>query len=113
MKCCDMTAGMLREPVTFQELVITDIGGGANERSFVDRTPGTKGKFEPLSGGERLYAQRLDAETRNRLTIRYRADITESDRVKVRDRYYNIRHLQNVEFLNRWLVIDLDGGVAL
>lgn len=102
---------MLREPVEFQELKTVDIGGGATERQFVAKFT-TRGHMKPLSGGERLYAERLDAQTRNRLVIRYREDVTESDRVIIRGRAYNITFLNNVEFRNRWLEIDLDGGVA-
>lgn len=111
MKCCDIKPAMLREPVEVQEIVTTDIGGGATERSFVTKF-GTRGFFKPLSGGERLYADRLDAQTRNRLVIRYRPDVTESDRVIIRGRAYQIRFVENMEFRDRWLKLDLDGGVA-
>jgi len=110
-KCCDITPGQLRESVTVEEQVKTDIGGGATEITWQTKFT-TRGKFVPLSGGERLYAERLDAQTRNRLTIRYRADLLESDRVIVRGRAYQVRFINNIEFRNRWLEIDLDGGVA-
>lgn len=109
--CCDYYAGMLREPVEIQELRTVDIGGGAVERTFLTKHT-ARGYMKPLSGGERLYAERLDAQTRNRLVIRYQAGITESDRVVIRGRAYQIRFISNVEFRNRWLEIDLDGGVA-
>ena len=102
---------MLREPVEFQELKVTPIGGGANEREFFPKLS-TRGYMKPLSGGERLYAERLDAQTRNRLVVRYNPNITASDRVIIRDKAYQIRFISNVEFSNKWLEIDLDGGVA-
>lgn len=111
VKCCDMTPAMLREPVELQSQTTVDLGGGATKIDYVAYA-NTRGHMKPLSGNEQLYAQRLDAQTRNRLTIRYRSDITESDRVVVRGRSYNIRYMQNPEFRNRWLVLDLDGGVA-
>lgn len=111
MKCCDYTPGMLREPVTFQKQVLTSIGGGATQLSYVDDFT-ARGFMKPLSGREVLYAERLDAQTRNRLTIRYTAKLTESHRAIIRGRAYNIRYLNNVEFRDRWLEIDLDGGVA-
>jgi SPP1 family predicted phage head-tail adaptor len=110
-KCCQYNAGQLREPVEFQEMQTVDIGGGATERQFVTKFT-TRGYMKPMSGSERLYAERLDAQTRNRLVIRYRADVTESDRVIIRGRAYQVRFISNVEFRNRWLEIDLDGGVA-
>ena len=111
MKCCNIKAGMLREPVEFQSQVKTDIGGGATTITYVKRVD-LRGHFKPMSGSERLYAERLDATTRNRLVIRYRSDLTESDRVIIRGRAYQIRSIINIEFRNKFLEIDLDGGVA-
>ena len=110
-KCCDYTSGMLREPVTFEQQVNADIGGGATQTSYIDRCS-VRAHMKPLSGSERLYASRLDATTKNRIVIRYRSDILESDRVLIRSRYYQIRFINNVEFRDKWLEIDLDGGVA-
>jgi SPP1 family predicted phage head-tail adaptor len=111
VKCCNIKAGMLREPVEFQSQVITSVGGGASTITYTNRA-NVRGAFKPMSGSERLYAERLDATTRNRLVIRYRSDLTESDRVIIRGRAYQIRSIINTEFRNRWLEIDLDGGVA-
>jgi len=111
VKCCNIKAGMLREPVEFQSQVKTDIGGGATTITYVKRVS-LRGHFKPMSGSERLYAERLDATTRNRLVIRYRSDLTESDRVIIRGRAYQIRSIINTEFRNKFLEIDLDGGVA-
>jgi SPP1 family predicted phage head-tail adaptor len=111
VKCCNIKAGMLREPVEFQSQVKTDIGGGATTITYIKRVS-LRGHFKPMSGSERLYAERLDATTRNRLVIRYRSDLTESDRVIIRGRAYQIRSIINTEFRNKFLEIDLDGGVA-
>jgi SPP1 family predicted phage head-tail adaptor len=102
---------MLREPIEIQSQVRTDIGGGATDITYTNRAD-VRGHFKPMSGNERLYAERLDATTRNRLVIRYRTDLTESDRVIVRSRAYQIRFINNLEFRNKFLEIDLDGGVA-
>lgn len=110
-KCCDYKAGMLREPVEIQSQTTVDIGGGATTLSYTNKA-NVRGHFKPMSGNERLYAERLDATTRNRLVIRYRSDLTDSDRVIIRDRAYQIRFIENVEFRDRWLILDLDGGVA-
>lgn len=110
-KCCDYTAGMLRETVTLKSQTKTSIGGGATEIAYTTYAT-VRGMLKALSGGERLYASRLDATTRNRLVIRYRSDVTESDQVVVRGKAYQIRFIDNVEFRDKWLVLDLDGGVA-
>lgn len=111
MKCCDITAGMLRHPVEIQRQVTTAIGGGATALSYTTRA-NVRGYFKGLSGTERLYADRLDATTRARLIIRYRSDVVESDRVVIAGRTYQIRYINNIELRDRWLEIDLDGGVA-
>lgn len=110
-KCCDYKAGMLREPVRIQEQSRASIGGGASTVTYSTKVI-TRGHVKALSGGERLYAERLDAHTRLRLVIRYRSGITESDRVLIRDKAHQIRFINNVEFRDKWLEIDLDGGVA-
>ena len=102
---------MLRTPVEIQRQETVSIGGGATEISYVTYAT-TMGHMKPLSGNERLYAERLDAQTRNRLLIRYREGLVESDRVVIRGRAYNIRALINLEFRDRWWEIHLDGGVA-
>ena len=38
--------------------------------------------------------------------------LSESDRVTIRNKVHNIRFLDNIEFANKWLQIDVDGGVA-
>mgnify|MGYP006433569677 CR=1 FL=1 len=111
MKCCDMKAGDLREPVEIQKQVKVDIGGGATSITWQKRLS-TKGKMVPISGRERIHADRLDAVTKNRLIIRYTPEVVEADRAVIRGRAYQIRYINNLEFKNRWLEIDLDGGEA-
>jgi SPP1 family predicted phage head-tail adaptor len=111
VKCCDIKLGMLRTPVEIQRQQTVDLGGGATEITY-SAIHTTMGYMKPISGNERLYAERVDAQTKNRLVIRYRADLTESDRLVMRGRAYNIRALINLEFRDRWWEIHLDGGVA-
>ncbi len=110
-KCCQYMPGMLREPIEVQEQVETSIGGGATDITWQTKFT-TQAHMKPLSGNERLYAERLDATTRNRLVMRYRPDLVESDRVVIRGRQFQIRFINNVEYRNRWLEVDLDGGQA-
>lgn len=111
MKCCDITPGMLRHSVELQSQTNTPNGSGGFTKSWSTYATVRAG-MKATSGWERSAADRLDAQTKNKLTIRYRADIKESDRVLFRGRAYNIRFIDNVEFRDRWMVIDLDGGVA-
>jgi len=112
-KCAKYDARMLREPVTFQRKTRTANGrGGFTETWATLADAADRGVLKALSGSERLMADRVDATTRNRLVVRYFSGLREEDRVVIRDRTYNIRFVNNVEFRDRWLEIDLDGGVA-
>jgi SPP1 family predicted phage head-tail adaptor len=102
---------MLREPADIQTQTTTSIGGGATSLAYTTRTT-VRGKMLPLSGNQVMYADRKDARTRNRFLMRYRSDLTDSDRLVIRGRAYNITYIDNVEFLNRWHVVSIDGGVA-
>ena len=114
MKCCDYTAGMLQEPVTFQRLTLTTdgIGGSTKAWASVAGAP-ARAHVRPVSGNERLAAARIDAEVSLRVTVRYFAGLRESDSVLIRGRRHNITFINNVEFQNRWLELTVSAGVAV
>jgi dynactin complex subunit len=45
--------------------------------------------------------------------VRYTTALRESDRVQIRNKLHNIRFIDNIEFANKWLQVDIDGGVAV
>lgn len=111
MKCCDMNAGMLREPVTFQRLVLVSDGAGGQTHTWsnIPGTP-TRAHVRVASGNERFAHDRVEATVRLKLTTRYSRLLTEADRVLIRGREHNIKLLNNLEFRNQWLEIGVDGG---
>jgi SPP1 family predicted phage head-tail adaptor len=111
-KCCDFTSGMLRHSVELQSKTRMPNGSGGFTDSWSAYAT-VKGQMKPVSGSERFHAERLDATTKNRLILRYRSDIEEHHRVKFDGRLYQIRFIENVEYRNKWLVLDLDGGVPV
>jgi head-tail adaptor len=113
MKCCQYTAGMLREPVTFQRKSRVRNGTGGFDETLAT-IPGapTRASVKALSGGERWASDRVEATTRWRLVTRYFDGLTEEDIALVRGRKHNIRFINNVELRDRWLEIEVDGGVA-
>lgn len=113
IKCADMHAGMLHEPVTFQRRTLTSDGAGGQteEWAAISGAP-TRASVKPVGGSERYASDRTEAIVRLRLITRYSTLIREGDRVKIRDKVHNIRFLDNVEFADKWLQIDVDGGVA-
>lgn len=113
MKCCDYNAGMLRTACQFQRKSrVSDGAGGWSDQWGNLAGAATRCAFKAMSGSERFMSQRAEATSRNRITVRYFADLRESDRVMINGQAYGITFVNNVELRNRWMVIDLDGGVA-
>lgn len=111
MKCCEIVPGSLRHTITIERLArTTDNAGGWTDSWATLHT--VKAAIKNVSGSERLHSMRLDAEVTMKATIRYLSDLKEADRVVFRGKRYQIRHIDNVEFRDRWLILSLDGGVA-
>jgi SPP1 family predicted phage head-tail adaptor len=114
MKCCDMKAGMLKEPVEFQRLTRTSDGAGGFTEAWaaISSTP-TRGHVKSMSGGERWHSDRVEASATHRVVVRYDADLTTVDRVVMRGLAYNIRFIDNMEMADKWLYITAEVGVAV
>jgi head-tail adaptor len=113
-KCSDYTAGMLREAVSFERLLITaDGAGGTNSgrREIVLLSP-TRAHVKSVSGREVMRTDRVDAETRLKVVVRYFEGLLESDSIVFRTRRHTITWINNVEFADKWLEISVDGGAA-
>jgi SPP1 family predicted phage head-tail adaptor len=111
IKCCDITPGALRHRINVQRqtYVADNAGGGVNTwgdyasiRAFI----------KPISGNERLYSMRLEANVTHRIFIRYRADLTTNDRINFNGRLMQIRALINLEEMNKFIEIYAEEGVA-
>ena len=113
-KCCDINAGMLRTPVTFQRKTRTPNGsGGFTDMWSTLSNSATRAHVKGLSGFERLQADRVNAETKERLVCRYFAGLRPDDRVVIEGRAHNITYINDVERRKKWLEIDASGGVAV
>jgi SPP1 family predicted phage head-tail adaptor len=111
MKCCDITAGTLRHRIKIQRQTYTPdgLGGGANTWSDYAEI---RAFIKPKSGNEKLYSMRLESEVTHRIFIRYRDDLTTTDRINFNGRLMQIRALINIEEANRFIEIYADEGVA-
>lgn len=113
MKCCDYNAGMLKEPLTFQRVTrASDSAGGFTEAWAKIVGSPERGHVRSASGGERFGADRVEGTARLRVTVRYTDKISERDAVLIRGVRHNIRFINNVEFADKWLEIDVERGVA-
>jgi len=112
-KCCDITAGMLRTPVTFQRKTRTSDGAGGFTEAWAAITGApTRAQVKAKSGSERWLSERTEASAQFTVTVRYFAGLLESDRIVSAGKAHNVRFINNVEQRNRWLVIDVTAGVA-
>ena len=113
-KCCgDYNAGMLREPVTFQRAAkASDGAGGYTETWGAIAGAPTLAHAKYLSGNERWASQRVEATAKIRIAVRWFDGLLASDAVVIRSRRCNIRFINNVEFADKWLEIELGEGVA-
>ena len=113
MKCCDINAGKLSEPITVQRATLTTDGAGGQTQSWATLSGSpTKAWIMPLSGSEQYRFDRMEANVKLKLVVRYTSSIQEKDRIVIRSRNYNVRFLNNIEFADKWLEIYVDGGVA-
>jgi SPP1 family predicted phage head-tail adaptor len=111
VKCCDLSAGKLREPLTIQRKATVSDGMGGFTTSWVTLAT-IRGDVRPLSGREALQAMQLQASVTHRVYIRYRADLKPADRLMMRGQPIQIRAILNVEMRDRWLELSCDAGVA-
>lgn len=111
MKCCDLHAGALREPITIQRKVSVSDGMGGQAISWTDLAT-VRAHVKPLSGREALQAMQLQASITHRIYMRYRADLLPSDRLVMRGQPLQIRAILNMEMRNQWLEVSADSGVA-
>lgn len=114
MKCCDYSLGKMREPVEFQRATRTsdNYGGASDSWAQITNSP-EWAEVKAVSGGERFASDRVEATVRFRVVVPYFSGLKESDKIVFRSRSHNIRFINNVELRDMWLVIDVDGGVAI
>lgn len=111
MKCCDITPGSLRNRIKIQRESFTPDGLGGGTNAWADYAE-IRAFIKPISGSERLYSMRLEANVTHRIFIRYRDDLTTKDRISYKGRLMQIRALINLEEANKFIEIYADEGVA-
>lgn len=112
MKCCDVNAGMLNTLISIERPTKTSDGAGGYTESWVRVRGSAKRAFvKSFSGREQWASERVEARTALRIVCRYTSNILQTDRVVIRNKRYDIVAINNVEFADMWLEIDLAGGV--
>lgn len=101
---------MLNRKVELWDLVVTKTATGST-RTF--ELVGTVWcKIESSSGVETIHTDKLKATATSKFTMRYRADISETAKLVYKGVDYQIRHINNVEEADKWLIIKGERGVV-
>lgn len=111
MKCCELTAGMLRHQIQIREQTDTPDGYGGQVKSWVTIHT-VNAKIDPVSGYERTRSMQLNAVVTHKIFVRYIAGIEASQQIVFNDRQFQIRFVKNIEERNRWLELTCEEGVA-
>lgn len=115
MVAADIEAGRLRHRLVLQQRSSQADGGGGQAGGpwAAPVTVATVwGSIEPLSGGERLRAMRLEGHLTHRVVIRYRAGVTSDMRIAFGARVFNIRAVVDIDERRRALELLCEEGVA-
>ena len=115
MNTATIDAGRLRHRLVLQRRNIQPDGGGgeAGDPWAAPLTVATVwGSIEPLRGGERLRALRLEAQVTHRIVIRFRAGVTSDMRIAFGARVFNIRAVLDIGERRRALELLCEEGVA-
>ena len=111
MKCCELSAGMLRTPVAIQAIVKTPDGAGGFAHTWVTLDT-VRAHVKPLSGSEAVRGMQIEDKVSHRIFMRYRADVKAKDRLLIEGEPYNIRAVLDLEMRKRWMEILAEKGVA-
>ena len=111
MKCCQIQSSHLNRKVELQELIKTPTNTGGFDQSWV-KVADIWAKIKNTSGSELLHADQLGAVAFSDFTIRYRTNINEIMRLVYRGVNYQIRHINNLEEADLWLIVKAERGVS-
>lgn len=104
-------AGKLDQRVTLAHKVRAKDGHAGSLVTFTDYAT-VWAEVRPLSGRERVQAQREEATANYVVTIRLREDVVEGDRISWSGRYLNVRFVAREGDRERFLKIEAELGAA-
>ena len=112
MKCCQIKSSDFNRKIKLQSLVNTPTDTGGFTSAWVD-VADIWAKIKNASGTELIHADQLGATAYSDFTIRYRSNITESMRIVYRGINYQVRHINNLEEADLWLIVKAERGFSL
>jgi SPP1 family predicted phage head-tail adaptor len=104
MKCCELKAGHLIHRIIIEQPVETPDGIGGSSVVWT-QVAEIRAKVKPVSGSERLWAKRKEADITHKIYTRYANWLTPDMRVNFNGRIMEIDAVINMEERNRWIEI--------
>ena len=111
MKCCDITPSKLNRKIALYRLDITSTPTGGFTESWV-KVADVWSAIKNMSGTELVRADQLGATAYSDFTIRYRSDINETMKIVYRGTDYQVRHINNIEEADRFMIVKGERGVS-
>ena len=115
MKCCDMTAGMLKSSITIERKTRTADGMGGYTDTWSDLAT-VWAKWSGVGGSEKWQAMRVSPVNRFKAIIRFKGDAdgapyySAADRVTYRGREFDIESVIDMDDAQTWLELTLAEG---
>jgi len=108
-----MRAGRLNKRIVLQAPTVGKGPSGGRQTTWADWKP-ARAAVRPLSGLEKSATARGGevAEARTEFEIRYRPGVTEQMRVVYDGKFYNIRHVKDVNEDHEMLILTCDSGAS-
>lgn len=110
MKCCDITSGMLNRKADLYSLTASKTATGTTRAWVFVATIWCS--IKNSSGTERVHGDKLKAIATSKFTMRYRDDITETSKLVYNNTDYQVRHIDNIEEADKWLIVKCEKGVV-
>lgn len=106
--------GSLDQRITFERMAATSDGMGGHVQSWsaIVTTPTVWASARPVRGNETVSEGGTAATGTWLFEIRYRSDISETDRIVWRGETYNIRNVKRTSQRELNIVIEAERGVA-
>ena len=104
-----LTPGRLRERITIRRLTTTRVPGGGMTSTWSDLAT-IWAEVIGINGRESVIAEAFQGTSFYRITIRWRADISDADQLRYRSIDLNIRSVSDPDGMREQLLILADTG---
>ena len=111
MKCCSINPSSFNRKAELQKLVRTATPSGGFDTSWT-KVADVWCKIKNSTGSELIHADQLGSVAFSDFTIRYRANINEGMKLIYRGTEFQIRHVNNIEEQDLFMIVKGERGVS-